>query len=292
MLELLPNRKWQSIISYASSIGVQREVFYWSEEEIAYLRENYGYISLKELENHYSGKFTRSAIQTKAQRIGCTTEPFWSEEEDEVFRREYGRRTPQEMCVLLPGRTINAIKNRAAYYGLRSGANNTYTPDEEYFVRDHYLEMTDVEIGRAIGRSRYSVKNKRKELKLRRPTKALEVSLATYIRCHNYYWRMRSIQAMDGRCAITGDKATRVHHPYAFNLILKDTLEKYNVEEYEKCSDMPEELLDDILESFYEEQDKHGLGICLREDIHAQFHMNYGYGNNTPEQRDEFLRTI
>lgn len=292
MIELLPNRKWASINAQASKLGVQRESFFWSEDDIRYLRENYGYVSLTELESHYGGKFSGFAIKTKAQKIGCTTEPFWSAEEDEIFRKEYSRRTPQEMCELLPGRSINSIKNRAAYYGLRSGANNTYTAEEEQFLRAHYLEMTDIELGRAISRSKYSVKNKRHDLDLRRPTNALQVSLSTYIRSHNYYWHMRSAQAANGRCAITGDKATHVHHPYSFNLILKDTLEKFNVDDYEKCSDMPEGLLDEILESFYEEQDKHGLGICLRKDIHVKFHMNYGYGDNTPEQWNEFFRTF
>ena len=34
----------------------------------------------------------------------------------------------------------------------------------------------------------------------------------------------------------------------------------------------------------------HPLGVCLRRDIHIEFHRIYGNGHNTKEQFDEFVK--
>ena len=47
--------------------------------------------------------------------------------------------------------------------------------------------------------------------------------------------------------------------------------------------------LDIILQQFYKVQSMYPLGICLKKNIHKEFHDIYGYGDNTPEQFEKFL---
>ena len=73
------------------------------------------------------------------------------------------------------------------------------------------------------------------------------------------------------------------------NLILNETLEYLQIEIKEKFEDYSEEELDDIVKTFLEKQNNYPLGVCLKKDIHKQFHDKYGYGNNTIEQWNEFV---
>lgn len=291
ILSLLPGRKWESINTYASQLGVKRDTFFWELDEIKYLQENYGVQPLQSLVEHYGGKFSKGAIKTKAQKLGLTKSTAWSDQENEIFIENYSLCSPSEMQQLLPRRSIVAIKNKAASLGIKSGANQSYTESDIEFIRNNYLRMDDSQIALCIGRSKFSVKNKRHELDLHRPTHSLENSVSEYIRAHNYKWKNESMKKANFRCVITGDIATDVHHRYSFNLILKEVMERCDLSAYSKCSELSPILLQKILNDFYAEQNKHGMGICLRKDMHKEFHLKYGFGNNTPDQWENFYNS-
>ena len=61
------------------------------------------------------------------------------------------------------------------------------------------------------------------------------------------------------------------------NIKLKDTVAEYTEEELELIKDR-------CIEKHYER----GLGVVITKEIHKEFHSIYGYGNNTPEQFEEF----
>lgn len=236
LLGLLPSRKWRSIVSKAHSLGISRESYYWNDDDISILKENYNKISVQEIEKLLDYKFSSGAIKTKAGKLGLTVSQLWTSEEEQILIENYPKMAPWQVAELIPLKSLEAIKHRAEYYKIRSGVNNTYTKEESDYVSQNYLKMSDEEIAQEIGRSRASVKEHRHRLKLYRPTKALETSIAEYLRKHNYFWRMESAASCGNKCVITGrTENLQIHHKYSMNKILDTVLREFSIEKYQTC---------------------------------------------------------
>jgi len=102
-------------------------------------------------------------------------------------------------------------------------------------------------------------------------------------------WRDDSIKASNGKCIISRLPYECVHHIYGFSFILQEVLEITNIELKEKFSDYTNDEVIKLKETCLELHYKYGLGVCLTNNIHEEFHKIYGYGNNTKEQFEEFL---
>lgn len=98
----------------------------------------------------------------------------------------------------------------------------------------------------------------------------------------------------NNRCPITGAYGTNadVHHLNALSNIFYDvckelnfTVSKRNTLNETNLTDEELKLLIDTIIA------KHHLstGILISSEVHKQFHKQYGYGNNTPEQFNDFL---
>lgn len=108
-------------------------------------------------------------------------------------------------------------------------------------------------------------------------------------------WKNNIRKLYDHKCPITyKDKLdTTVHHLYSLSLIYSDVIGELG---------MSTKLHDTIRNNNLSEKDKqliiskvvekhtNNIGILIDKDIHIAFHKQYGYGENTPEQFDEFLR--
>jgi len=114
-------------------------------------------------------------------------------------------------------------------------------------------------------------------------------SISDHLRNSIKEWKMDSFKDTNYKCLLSNSKNNLIiHHIYSFNTIIKETfnilqipiykqISKYNLEELKLLSEKCEEL-----------HYKYGLGACLNEDIHKIFHREYGKGDNTLEQFEEF----
>lgn len=113
-------------------------------------------------------------------------------------------------------------------------------------------------------------------------------SIHNYLRGHIGQWKKDSMINSGYKCVVTGERFDDIHHLYSFNLIVDDVLKKLNIPMYNSVSDYTDEQIDDMISHIKLQHDIHPLGICLTSEIHTLFHNEYGYGNNTPEQFEEF----
>lgn len=90
----------------------------WDDEEVEILRKYYPTSSMKEMLKLLP-KRTRSSIIAAAARYNIKKESFFTEEEDEVIRQEYGKTKTKDLAVKL-GRTEGSVRCRARMLGLKT----------------------------------------------------------------------------------------------------------------------------------------------------------------------------
>ncbi len=115
--------------------------------------------------------------------------------------------------------------------------------------------------------------------------------LHNYLRGFILPWKIDSRKSCNNKCVITGKKSGIIHHLFGFTMILQELIDylQLNIDFTKtKVEDLPEKQLRQIEEKCLELHYKHGLGVCLSKDIHKLYHSIYGYGQNTPEQFQEF----
>lgn len=111
--------------------------------------------------------------------------------------------------------------------------------------------------------------------------------LSDHLRTVILDWKKESIKQSNYRCVITGDDFNVIHHLYSFDNILKDTLKNTGIDLRREISDYTDSELK-IIEKECIRIHSEKIGVCLRSDIHLLFHDVFGYGNNTPEQFEEY----
>lgn len=107
-------------------------------------------------------------------------------------------------------------------------------------------------------------------------------------------WKRETIKNSNGKCVLTGENYDVIHHLYSFNNIVIDAFDELNISLRRKVSDYSFEELELLSDKVIELHRIHPLGVCLKKELHLQFHSLYGYGNNTPEQfeqyKDDYLK--
>ena len=294
LLNLLYRHNKEDIITKASKLGIKRERYFWSEEDIDILKNSYSKgLSLKDIENLLNGKFNQQSIATKANKLGIVKIKKWTDEETDIMKKYYSSIPLDEICKLLPNRKRDNIIAKAKNLNIKSYEylQKHWSEEDLEFLMSNYKNMTDEEIANALNRSINSIRGKRDCLKLLRPVeKGVYDYLSEYIRKRNKQWKKDSIKNCGYQCVITKGRFQAIHHLYGMNLILKETLEELSMIEKEHFEDYTENELNIIVNKFYEVQSRYPLGLCLSKEIHKDFHDKYGYGNNTPEQFEKYLK--
>lgn len=169
-----------------------------------------------------------------------------------------------------------------------------YTEDDLKYIKDNYKTMSDEEIGNKLHRGAASIKEYRRKNKLFKPhPEGVIYGFDQYIHVNNKEWKRESAKNCGYKCIITDGSFDDIHHLYAKNLIVKELMKEHPDIDWEaNFNDLEEREKKYIVDLFYKKQNEYPLGVCLRHDIHKDFHDRYGYGNNTPEQFIEFVKSI
>jgi len=112
--------------------------------------------------------------------------------------------------------------------------------------------------------------------------------LSQYIRGGLSSWKNDTEKKYNKKCAITGEPFNEIHHIIGFNKILEETMQISELPLHPEIGYYTREELIHLRKINLDLHYKYGLGVCLTEDIHKEFHKIYGYGDNTPEQFEEF----
>lgn len=300
---MYPNSTWDELLaefpfskssmkSKACELGIARRNTYSEKEDSIIIRCARNGMSDREISEILTGR-SISGIATRRQRLGIVNDSRWTCEENDRLRALYGTMPADKVSEYFPERSRNSIVSHATALGLRGYFDyHFYTEDEHEFIRQNYSSMSDSEMGAILGHPACSIKNRRNKLGCHRhdgSTKYEDISL--YIRRHNEKWKADSMRQCNYKCVLSGERFDDIHHLVSQNSILRDVflIRGIDADSFDINALNESERLE-FLDVFYSEQAKHPLGICLTHNIHKQFHDEYGYGDNTPAQFNEFVK--
>lgn len=288
ILSIFPNRNRSFLYTKASKLNIHIENYFWTEHDKNILIDLYGDLDVENIQKMLEREYPIKLIQNQAKKMGLAKPRVWTNNEINIMREKYESNGVSGVMNLLPGRSKPAIIHMAIKLGLRCDC--FWSDDEKKFVMDNWKNMTDVELATALGRGVKGVSDQRRKLGL---YYQLDYNgyytLINYIRMNIVDWKKESMKASGYKCVVTGEVFDDIHHKYSFNSILKETLDLVNIDDRESIDDYTDDELKLILNTFKSIQSRYPLGACVTKKIHTLFHQTYGYGNNTPEQWDEFL---
>ena len=267
----------------------------WDEKDIILLKSNYGKTKVNNIQKMLSKEYTISAIKNKARSIGLQKNRYWTDKENKILFENYSIIPINELLELLPNRTFTAIKDRANANHLQSYfyLNKVYSPVEINYIQENYQSKTNKELADYLGRTESSVASKLLDLCLLRQKEIVKTGykgLNDFVRSRLYYWKNSVREINDYTCVLTGSRSNLIiHHCRSFNLLMSETIEELDFPIKDNFEEYSDEELNIFLESFFNLQSYYGEYVCITEDVHRLFHNNYGYGDNTIEQWNEFV---
>ena len=271
------------------------EFMRWSEKDIEILRKHYRVIKNKDIQQMLSKQYSIQAIRGKAQAIGLGKSRLWTHEEEDIVYKLYDKIPMNQLLKLLPNRTYVSILHKARSNNLSSYfyTSRTYSIDDIKYLSENYLEKTNEELARKLGRSPTSIAQKLWNLNLYRPMDIVKdgyKNLNNFVRARLHNWKAEVRELNNYTCCITGEHSNLIiHHCKSFNLLMQETIDILNFEIKDSFSEYTDEELNCFLDTFLNLQSYYNEYVCITETIHKLFHKHYGYGDNTMEQWNEFV---
>ena len=266
----------------------------WSVNDIDILRKNYRKIKIQEIQKMLSKHYSIKAIKSRAQDYGFSKSRLWSHEEEKILLENYANIPLNEIMKLLPNRTLSSILGKArklnllAYFYL----NNVYDVNEIQFLKDNYLIMSDYELAEKLNRTESGISQKLHHLSLYRPIEIKKdgyKDLSNFMRSRLILWKEEVRKNNNYTCCLSGKRSNIVvHHCRSFNLLFDETLEILDFPEYDIFNQYTDEQLLLFVKTFLNLQEFYHAYVCITEEIHKLFHKEYGYGDNTEEQWNDF----
>lgn len=290
IFKFMPNVSRESIHAKMSKLGIKSSYCRWKEEDIVILKEKYEsmYGEIKQFIDLFDGRYSYSAICSKAEKLGLKSRQYWSDEEIEILKNNYSFKPLDEVVLLLPNRNRHGIIAKAIALNLKNYCK--YKDYEIKYIFDNWTVMSDKEMATNLSKSLTGLINKRCSLGLLRTKEhSCYKNIYDFLRKNNSFWKEESMKHCKYRCVLTNNRFDDIHHIYSFNLIISEVIEALNLDLTKSIDDFSKEELQQILEFFRHIQNKYPLGVCLSKDIHILFHNLYGYGNTTVFEWNEFV---
>ena len=136
LINLLKPFSKDDITHKAYVLDIKRSNFYWDEEEIKILNENYDKISPQKLQVLFPNR-TYGSIVTKANKLGLIHQSKWTDEEIIKIKELYSIMDNKDLIKLFPNRKIHHLIDMAQKLNI----HKDYSSD--YFLQKHENNKKD-----------------------------------------------------------------------------------------------------------------------------------------------------
>ena len=176
ILKVIPNHVKAVITSKASELKISKINYKWNKEETNLLIKAYNDgIKRKEIsEKIFNNKISVTEISRKVTLLGIANDLSIKEWEVEYLTENYGKITVDEIGKVI-NRKRGSIIAMAYKLGLSSDLKNClgeiWTKEEDDFIKENYLELTDLEMVSYLEKRTWrAIKWRRSNLGIERPS--------------------------------------------------------------------------------------------------------------------------
>lgn len=214
----------------------------------------------------------------------------FTKQEEDIIAQYYTIKTNREIKnEFMPNKTLHQINQKANIMGLLKPQEliEKAISDAMTEERKEQMSISIIESGRYAGENNPMYGSHR--FGSLNPNWNEGISeLYSFLRRNIKQWKQDSMKKCNYKCVLTGGKFHVIHHVYAFESLMDETLEELNMPIHARIKNYSDDELMSILNRCLEKHYEHPLGVCLSEKYHKLYHQEYGYRNSRPEYFEEF----